>query len=81
MLLSTAVDSSFAIARWFSCAWLTVLSLLVHELSKLEARLTSSVTGPDDGVATPMSFVGVPMHHLLNLNSVARSGARGVRRA
>jgi hypothetical protein len=27
-----------------------------------------------------MPFVGVPLLHLLNLNSVARSGARGVRR-
>ena len=43
--------------------------------------LTSSVTGPDDGVASPLPFVGVPLLHLLNLNSVARSGARGVRQA
>jgi len=41
--------------------------------------LTSSDTGPDDGVASPMPFVGVPLLHSLNLNSVARSGARGVR--
>jgi len=42
--------------------------------------LTSSVTGPDDGVASPMPFGGYPLRHLLKLNSVARSGARGVRR-
>jgi hypothetical protein len=40
--------------------------------------LTSSVTGPDDGVASPMPFVGVSLLHSLNLNSVARPGARGV---
>ncbi len=40
--------------------------------------LTSSVTGPDDGVASPRLFVGVPLLHWLNLNSVARPGARGV---
>ena len=79
MLLSTAVHSSFAIARWFSGAWLTVLSQLAHDLSKLEARLTSSATGPDDGVASPVPFVGVPMLHMSNLNLLARSGARGVR--
>jgi hypothetical protein len=79
MLLSTPVDSSLAIALWFSGAWLTVLSLLAHDLSKLEARLTSSDTGPDDGVASPGLFVGVPLLHSLILNCVARSGARGVR--
>jgi hypothetical protein len=42
--------------------------------------LTSSVTGPDDGVASPLPFGGVPLLHLLKLNSVARSGARGVGR-
>jgi hypothetical protein len=43
-------------------------------------HLTSSVTGPDDGVASPMPFGGYPLRHLLNLNSIARPGARGVRR-
>ena len=43
-------------------------------------RLTSSVTGPDDGVASPRLFGGSPLLHSLNLNSVARSGARGVRK-
>jgi hypothetical protein len=42
-------------------------------------HLTSSATGPDDGVASPMPSVGGPMLHLLKSNSVARSGARGVR--
>jgi hypothetical protein len=42
--------------------------------------LTSSDTGPDDGVASPRLFGGVPLLHLFNLNSVARSGARGVGR-
>jgi hypothetical protein len=42
-------------------------------------QLTSSVTGPDDGVATPMPFGGSPMLHLLNFSRSARSGARGVR--
>jgi hypothetical protein len=41
--------------------------------------LTSSDTGPDDGVASPMPFEGVPLLHSLNLNPLARSGARGVR--
>jgi hypothetical protein len=50
-----------------------------QKMLKQKARLTSYVTGPDDGVASPMPFVGVPLHHLLNLNSVARPGARGVR--
>jgi hypothetical protein len=45
----------------------------------LKPRLTSSVTGPDDGVASPRPFVGVPLLHPFILNSVARSGARGVR--
>ena len=44
-----------------------------------DRALTSSVTGPDDGVASPRLFVGVPLLLLLNLNLVARSGARGVR--
>ena len=43
--------------------------------------LTSSVTGPDDGVASPMLFGGNPLPNLLDLNSVARPGARGVRQA
>jgi len=59
MLLSTAVESSWA---------------------KAKASLTSSVTGPDDGVASPLAFVKVPLLHLLGLNSVARPGARGVGR-
>ena len=42
--------------------------------------LTSSVTGPDDGVASPMPVGGFPLLSLLRLNSVARSGARGVRK-
>jgi hypothetical protein len=42
-------------------------------------HLTSYVTGPDDGVASPRLLVGVPLHHSLNLNRVARPGARGVR--
>jgi hypothetical protein len=81
MLLSTAVATSVAKARWFTGAWLTVPSLLVHALSKLEARLTSSDSGPDDGVASPLPFAGIPLLHLLNLNGVARSAARGVRLA
>ncbi len=42
-------------------------------------HLTSSVTGPDDGVASLLLFGGVPLHHSLNLNLLARPGARGVR--
>ena len=41
--------------------------------------LTSSGTGPDDGVASPLAFKGYPFLHLRNLNLLARSGARGVR--
>jgi hypothetical protein len=41
--------------------------------------LTSSVTGPDDGIASPMLLGGDPLPNLLDLNSVARPGARGVR--
>ena len=41
--------------------------------------LTSSVTGPDDGVASPRLLVGVPLRHSFNLNRAARPGARGVR--
>ena len=44
-------------------------------------QLTSNGSGPDHGVASPMLFVGNPLPHLLNLNRVARSAARGVRRA
>jgi hypothetical protein len=40
---------------------------------------TSYVTGPVHGVASPLPFVGVPMLPWLNMNSVARPGARGVR--
>jgi hypothetical protein len=50
-------------------------------MKKLKPHLTSSVTGPDCGVASPRLFVGVPLLHWLGLNSVARPGARGVRRA
>jgi hypothetical protein len=46
---------------------------------QMTRSLTSSVTGPADGVALPMPFGGYSLRHLLNLNSVARSGARGVR--
>jgi hypothetical protein len=42
--------------------------------------LTSSDTGPDDGVASLMPFEGVPLLHSLNFSRSARSGARGVRR-
>ena len=42
------------------------------------ASLTSNGTGPDDGVASPMPFAGVPLLHLLSLKSVARSGARSL---
>jgi hypothetical protein len=48
---------------------------------KIRHCLTSNGSGPDHGVASPMLFGGYPLHHLLNLNSVARSAARGVRRA
>ena len=44
-----------------------------------DAGLTSSVTGPADGVASPIPSAGVPLLQLLNLNSLARPGARGVR--
>jgi hypothetical protein len=50
-------------------------ALLLNRLK----HLTSSVTGPADGVASPLPFGGFSLLHLLNLNSVARSGARGVR--
>ena len=56
------------------------LSLLMIGLSKLEARLTSNGSGPDQGVASPVPSVGFQLLHLLNLNHVARSAARGVRR-
>jgi hypothetical protein len=45
----------------------------------MKAHLTSSDTGPADGVASPMPFEGVPLPHSLNFNCSARSGARGVR--
>ena len=51
-----------------------------QRMLKQKARLTSNVTGPDDGVASPMPFGGYPLLHSLNLNSVARPGARGVRK-
>ena len=41
--------------------------------------LTSSVTGPDDGVASSLAFEGSLLNHMLILNPVARPGARGVR--
>jgi len=43
--------------------------------------LTSSVTGPDDGVASPLPFVGFPLPHFRNFDRLARPGARGVRQA
>jgi hypothetical protein len=49
-------------------------------VTKDKGHLTSSVTGPDDGVASPLVFVGVPLLHLLNFNRPARPGARGVGR-
>ena len=52
-----------------------------QRMVKQKARLTSNDSGPDHGVASPLPFVGNPLLHLLNLNSVARSAARGVRRA
>jgi hypothetical protein len=51
---------------------------LKRPLGKISSP-TSSATGPDDGVASPRLFGGDPLLHLLNLISVARSGARGVR--
>jgi len=42
-------------------------------------RLTSYGSGPDNGVASLMPFGGYPLLHLLKLNLVARSAARGVR--
>ena len=58
--------------------------MVVHERLQDEmnnlGRLTSNDSGPDHGVASPMPFGAVPLLHLLNLNSVARSAARGVRR-
>jgi len=50
-----------------------------QKMLKQKARLTSSDSGPDHGVASPMPFAGVPLLHSLNLNPVARSAARGVR--
>ena len=49
-------------------------------VKRIERCLTSSGTGPDDGVASPGLFVGVPLLRSLNLDSVARSVARGVSR-
>jgi hypothetical protein len=46
----------------------------------MKDHLTSSDTGPADGVASPLPFEGSPMLHLLRMKSVARSGARGVGR-
>ena len=34
----------------------------------------------DAGVASPLPFGGVPLHHPLSFNRVARPAARGVRR-
>jgi len=79
MLLSTAAEISVAKARWFTCAWQFHQPRLVHVLSNRKSRLTSYVTGPDDGVASPVPFGVNPMLHQSNLNTVARSGARGVR--
>ena len=52
-----------------------------QRMVKQKARLTSNDSGPVHGVASPMPFVGNPLPPLLNLNRVARSAARGVRRA
>ena len=49
-----------------------------QRMLKQKARLTSNDSGPVHGVASPLPFVGVPLLHLLNVNSVARSAARGV---
>ena len=51
-----------------------------QRMVKQKARLTSNDSGPDGGFAPPMPFVGLPLLYLLNLNHVARSAARGVRR-
>ena len=53
--------------------------LLSMGVGKIKCHLTSSVTGPGDGVASPLPFAGVPLLHLLDYKSVARPGARGVR--
>ena len=52
-----------------------------QRMVKQKARLTSNDSGPDDGVASPLPSEGVPLLQSLNLNPVARSAARGVRRA
>ena len=49
-----------------------------QRMVKQKARLTSNGSGPDHGVASPLPSVGFPLLHLLNLNNVARSAARGV---
>jgi hypothetical protein len=75
----------FTAAKWFSAFGPKASgeNVLVRkdseavQLNRLK-HLTSYVTGPDDGVASPGLFGGYPLRHLLNLNSVARSGARGV---
>ena len=50
-----------------------------QRMLKQQARLTSNGSGPDHVVASPLPSVGFPLLHLLNLNRVARSAARGVR--
>ena len=50
-----------------------------QKMLKQRARLTSSDSGPVHRVASPLPSVGFPLLHLLNVNSVARSAARGVR--
>ena len=42
-----------------------------HNSKREQNGLTSSVTGPDDGVASPRPFGGYLLHHLLSLNAVA----------
>jgi hypothetical protein len=62
--------------------WINSSLALLYMQSVLpvkKAPLTSSDTGPDDGVASALPFGGYPLRQLLYLNSVARSGARGVR--
>jgi hypothetical protein len=75
----------FTAAKWFSAFGPKASgdNVLVRKdseavlLNRLK-HLTSNVTGPVHGVASPFPFGGYPLLQLLNLNSVARSGARGV---
>ena len=56
-------------------------AVIRKEGKAIKKHLTSYGSGPDDGVASPMLYGGYPLLHLLSLNSVARSAARGVGRA